>query len=190
MLLAVILVAAAVAGIGVAATHQAGSPSTGQSATQPPAAPAVDGVGCGSMEEQAYHIHQHLALYDHGKQIPLPSGIGIPGSEDTAQCYYWIHVHAADPGVIHVESPITKTFTLGAFFDIWQATRQYAVPPGDAYVRLLKQAAAAGQVTVFYNGKRWNKGYRRVPLTPYALITVEIGKPVVAPRHYQFAPGL
>jgi hypothetical protein len=31
---------------------------------------------------------------------------------------YWLHTHAAD-GIIHIESPIRRIYTLGDFFDVW-----------------------------------------------------------------------
>lgn len=160
--------------------------------TPPPqtAASAVDGVQCGTMEQLAYHIHQHLALYDHGKQVRVPAGIGIPGGELTAACYYWIHVHASTPNIIHVESPIRKTFHLGNVFDIWEATKGDTNPPGDVYVQRLRAAAARGQVHAFYNGKPWHGSYRSIPLTSHAVITVEIGAPVVPPRPFTNWQGL
>jgi hypothetical protein len=33
-------------------------------------------------------------------------------------CFAWLHTHSAD-GIIHTESPVTRTFTLGEFFDVW-----------------------------------------------------------------------
>jgi hypothetical protein len=153
-------------------------------------APAVDGVQCNASEILAYHIHQHLALYDHGKQVPLPSSIGIPGTENNPTCFYWIHVHALYPNIIHVESPLQKTFNLGIFFDIWKATRNDAVPPGDSYVTKLQAAAAKGQVEAFVNGKAWHGSYRSIPLTAHAVITLEIGKPVVPPQPFTGWNGL
>ena len=35
------------------------------------------------------------------------------------RCYYWLHTHTND-GVIHVESPTQRLYTLGDFFDIWR----------------------------------------------------------------------
>jgi hypothetical protein len=29
-------------------------------------------------------------------------------------CFMWLHTHAAD-GIVHIESPVTRTFTLVAF---------------------------------------------------------------------------
>ncbi len=34
-------------------------------------------------------------------------------------CLYPLHVHDGEPNIIHIESPIQKTYTLGNFFDIW-----------------------------------------------------------------------
>jgi len=33
-------------------------------------------------------------------------------------CLYWLHTHVAD-GIIHIETPGERSFTLGEFFDIW-----------------------------------------------------------------------
>jgi hypothetical protein len=164
-----------------AATRQSGS---SQNLARP-----VDGIQCGVAEALVYHIHQHLALYDHGKQLPLPSSIGIPGSEQNATCFYWLHVHALYPNIIHVESPSQKIYTLGNFFDIWQATQSSAIPPGDGYVRRLR-AAARGEVRVYYNGQLWNGGYRSIPLTAHAVITVELGRPFVPPQPFTNWGGL
>jgi hypothetical protein len=49
-------------------------------------------------------------------------------------------------------------------------------------LRKLRAAAARGQVTAFYNGKPWRGSYRSIPLRSHAVITVEIGKPIVKPK--------
>jgi hypothetical protein len=158
--------------------------------TAQPIAKTVDGVECAAMEQVAYHIHQHLALYENGKPVPVPADIGIPGGEQSARCFYWIHVHSFTPGIIHVESPVSKVFELGAFFDIWAATQSSALPPGDSYVSRLNAASAHGQVTALYNGKKWNGSYRSIPLTGHAVIAVEIGSPVVRPKPFTSWAGL
>lgn len=183
---AIILVV--IAGLVYTATRPstAASPTItpGPTATPRSLAPSVDGVQCQAMENVYYHIHQYLYLYDHGRRVNVPSDVGIPGGEYYARCYYWIHVHLGDPNRIHVESPTATTYRLGTFFDIWKATKKTTTPPGDAYVRKLEAAAARGQVTVFYNGKPWHKSYRDIPLTAHAVITIEIGKPVVPPKPF------
>ena len=81
-----------------------------------PFPPAVDGIACQSMEGQALHVHAQLQLFKNGQPVVVPAGIGIPGG-----CFYWLHTHTAD-GVIHVESPVVRDFTLGQFFEIWGQT--------------------------------------------------------------------
>jgi hypothetical protein len=44
----------------------------------------------------------------------VPSQIGIPGN-----CFYWLHTHD-ESGIIHIEAPAHREFTLGQFFDIWK----------------------------------------------------------------------
>ena len=55
-------------------------------------------------------------------------GIGEPWQITTAgerpfvedgSCFFWLHTHTED-GVVHIESPVRRTFTLGDFFGIWQ----------------------------------------------------------------------
>lgn len=183
--IAVVVVVIAVLGyLGLAQGKGNGSPAAGGTSTPGAVGKPVDGIQCGSTEMLNYHIHQHLTLYDHGKQVPVPALIGIPGSQSGAPCYYWIHVHPGDPGIIHIESPLSKTFHLGNFFDIWKATAAYTVPPGDAYVTKLQQAASRGQVVAFLDGKRWHGDYRSIPLKSHAVITIEIAPPAVPPKPF------
>lgn len=174
-----VIILAVIAALGYAVVRGNQKPTA--TPTPQALAAAIDGVQCNSTEMLVYHIHQHLAMFDNGKSVTLPSSIGMPGGEQNAACYYWIHVHAAYPGILHVESPIQKTFTLGQFFDVWKATKDDAIPSSDAYVLKLQQAAAQGNVTVFVGSKRWTRGYRSVPLLSHESITVEIGKPIVPP---------
>ncbi len=90
---------------------------------------AVDGIQCAPLEQLAYHIHVHLQVYVDGHPRYLPPAIGMihPVAQQTAngpfygagKCYYWLHVHAGD-GIIHIESPTQKIYTLGDFFDEWR----------------------------------------------------------------------
>jgi hypothetical protein len=136
----------------------------------------VDGITCKPLEQLAYHIHAHLAVFDDGRLYALPAGVGIPGSqaEQTPQygpvavgghCYYWLHTHTSD-GVIHIESPTKTIYTLGDFFDIWHQ------PLSGTRV-----AALHGAITAFVNGKAWRKSPRDIPLLPHEDIQLEIGDP-------------
>lgn len=137
----------------------------------------VDGISCAPIEQLAYHIHAHLSVFDNGTPRSLPGGVGIPGSvvELTnegpvalgGQCIYWLHTHAPD-GVIHVESPSVRIYTLGNFFDIWHQ------PLSSTQV-----AGVKGKVTAVVNGKPWTKDPRTIPLLPHAVIQLNVGSPTV-----------
>ncbi len=145
----------------------------------------VDGIQCAPVEQLAYHIHSHLQVYDHGQPQTLPAGIGLiePVAEQTAygpfygatHCYYWLHTHATD-GVIHIESPSARVYTLGNFFDEWRQ------PLSGTQV-----AGAKGKVTAFLNGKPWTKDPRAIPLRPHASIQLNVSSPQVPPHVISFA---
>ena len=65
-------------------------------------------------EGTAVHIHQHLDIYVDGRKVPVPALIGI----DPAVGFAPLHVHDTS-GVIHVESPTVRGYTLGQFFAVW-----------------------------------------------------------------------
>jgi hypothetical protein len=137
----------------------------------------VNGIKCGPSEQLVYHIHAHLTVYDSGAPRALPGGIGIPGSTivqspegpvaNGGECIYWLHTHAPD-GVIHVESPVQRVYTLGQFFDEWRQPLSHN-----------QVAGAKGRVTAFVNGKRWTKDVRTIPLIPHAVIQLDVGAPIV-----------
>jgi hypothetical protein len=136
----------------------------------------VNGIQCGSKEQLAYHIHAHLTVFDNGQARSIPGGIGIPGSQvvqttegpvaSGGQCIYWLHTHAPD-GVIHVESPTQRIYTLGDFFDEWHQPLS-ADQVGDV----------KGKVSAVVNGKPWTKSIRAIPLDPHQVIQLNVGSPV------------
>ena len=141
---------------------------------------SVDGIRCESAEQVAYHIHAHLAVFVNGEPRSIPYGIGVvtPAVTQTAQgpfvqatrCYYWLHTHTED-GVIHVESPTQRQYTLGDFFAIWHQ------PLSDQQV-----AAATGTVTAYVNGVRYTGDTRGIPLTEHEDIQLDVGTPIVSPQ--------
>ena len=129
----------------------------------------VDGITCDQQEGAVFHIHQHVAIFDHGKPVPVPAHIGIP---PFGSCIYWLHTHT-DDGIVHVESPSFRTFTLGEFFDIWgQPLGATVVGPA----RIKK-----GELRVFLDGTRYAGDPRKVELTQHADITLEAGPPYSRP---------
>jgi hypothetical protein len=137
----------------------------------------VDGIQCAPVEQLAYHIHAHLQVFVDGQPKALPGAIGLIGplAQQTAagpfygatQCYYWLHTHTHD-GVIHIESPTQRIYTLGDFFDEWRQP-----------LSADRVASAKGTVTAFINGRRWTKSPRDLPLLPHAVIQLDVGSPVV-----------
>ena len=139
----------------------------------------IDGIGCETSEQTVFHIHTHLTVFVNGQQRQVPAGIGIPGAEaaqtqagafiDSGSCFYWLHTHAAD-GIIHIESPAQRTYTLGEFFDEWGQP----LGPGQA-------GPAHGKVTVIVNGQVWAGNPRDAPLGSHENLQLEVGTPLVAP---------
>jgi hypothetical protein len=138
----------------------------------------VHGITCGPTEQLAYHIHAHLQVYVNGAARALPGGIGIPGSvvqnssqgpvASGGQCIYWLHTHAPD-GVIHIESPTHRIYTLGEFFDEWHQP-----------LSAQQVAGATGKVTAIVDGKPWTGDPRAIPLNPHAVIELAVSTPVPA----------
>lgn len=137
----------------------------------------VDGVRCAPIEQLTYHIHAHLQVYVNGQPRQLPGAIGLigPVGQQTPagpfygaqRCYYWLHTHTAD-GVIHIESPSARVYTLGDFFDEWHQ-------PLSAH----QVAGGSGKVTAFVDGKPWTADVRAIPLSPRAQIQLDVGRPEV-----------
>jgi hypothetical protein len=148
----------------------------------------VDGIECQAGEQTLFHIHAHLTIFINGTPRQVPAGIGIPGAQAQATpngpfitsgtCFYWLHTHAAD-GVIHIESPVRRAYTLGQFFDEW------GLPLGPGQV-----GPARGPVTALYNGQVYLGNPRNIPLTAHAQIQLEVGKPLVAPVSITWPSGL
>jgi hypothetical protein len=143
----------------------------------------VDGITCdqGGQITLAMHIHSHLALFYHGKQLQIPEYIGMAPVPPRG-CIYWLHTHDGS-GIIHVESPQLDApggghFTLGEFFDIWGEP----LTPDDV-------AGKRGPVTAYVNGTQWSEGLRSIPLLAHQQITLEVGEPLVRPPNYSFPFG-
>ena len=165
------------------ATQATGTPQA-KSAHGAATGQTVDGIQCSTSEQTAYHIHSHLAIFSSGTAVRVPAGIGIPGPQQVqngfvlgGKCLYWLHTHDAT-GIIHIESPVTRVYTLGDFFDIW------GQPLSSTQV-----GTAKGTVTVFVNGKRFTGDPRSIKLDPHTVIQLDVGT-AVPPKPYTFPSGL
>lgn len=145
----------------------------------------IEGIEGSSREMLQVHVHAHLSLFYKGQQIAIPYGIGIVqpfqvknGFVGVGRGIYWLHTHDAT-GIIHVESPDSRTYTLGQFFDIWGR-------PLDRR----SVAGLTGTVRAFVDGKAFTGNPRAIVLGAHTQITLEVGAPFVPPPVYSFPAGL
>lgn len=153
------------------------------SATAPhvPSALTIGGIQCSSFEQLVFHIHSHLDIFVNGKPFAIPAQIGIiPG-----KCFYWLHTHD-ESGVIHIESPVSRNYTLGQFFDIWNQKFNNT--------QLFDNTANGNNtLTVYVNGSKVPSGtnYRDIKLNAHEEIAIVYGTPPsTIPSRYIFAEGL
>jgi hypothetical protein len=133
----------------------------------------ISGIACDAMEGARIHIHQHLVLIDHGNPVPIPPDVGqVPAHS----CLYWIHTHTPD-GIIHIESPQSRTFTLGDFFAIW------GQPISRTHVASMR-AGKGTTLKVWVNGKPYDGDPAAIPLVAHADIVIEAGPPFVTPPQF------
>jgi hypothetical protein len=112
-------------------------------------------------EGTTLHVHQHVDVFVNGKRVIVPAGIGIGDGFSSP-----LHTHDAS-GVIHVESPTVRGFSLAEFFAVWG-------------VRLTKTCLAGecgeGKLHFFVDGKPASDP-NRIVLTHHQEIAVAFGPP-------------
>jgi hypothetical protein len=149
------------------------------------------GVPCDKLEQTRVHYHSALQIIYQGVQTPIPGNIGIvTDSAGNASCFYWLHVHAQNPNVIHIESPANQVFTLGQFFDVWTAwNKQSGLGPERLDAMHVAQFTLTGdQKLVIYVDLQDGKGPqlytgdpRAIAFKSHEVITLEITPPTVDP---------
>lgn len=140
----------------------------------------IDGVQCEPIAQLAYQTYAHLQVYVKGRSRALPGGIGMVDEAvietphglyyTTNTCMYWLHTRAAD-GLIELQSPVPRRFTLGDFFAIWNQPLSAS-----------RVARSKGAVTATVNGRRWHGNPASIPLTQNVAIQLSVGKPTPAPQ--------
>jgi hypothetical protein len=134
-----------------------------------PTGTTIDGIRCDQAEGAVFHIHQHLSIFDRGRPVVVPGDVGRP---IVAQCFYWLHTHTTD-GIIHVESPTFRTFTLGNFFDVWGEPLSASVAASAKMKR--------GRLRVFVDGRPFAGDPRTIELAQHTDVTLEAGPPYRPP---------
>ena len=149
----------------------------------------IDGIACEANEQAAFHIHAHLRIIVRGRPRQVPAGVGVASPYEVeptpsgpfvagAPCFMWLHTHAAD-GVVHIESPMERTYTLGELFDLWgQPLTRRRVGP------------ARGTVTALFDERVFTGNPRTIPLLAHSRIELEVGRPLVEPDTIGFPSGL
>ena len=163
MIIVPIIIAVAAAGAAGAILYQ-----------PPQAAAAISGVECNKNEFNNYHVHSHLDVFVDGQKQEIPANVGILSSPS---CLYWLHTHDT-AGLVHIEAPQNKEFTLGQFLDIWNQTRDSSG---------LLSSASNKNATAYVNGEPYRGDYRDVQLKSLEEIVLAFGKPPAdIPKGYKF----
>jgi hypothetical protein len=130
----------------------------------------VGGVPCDAQEGQRIHIHQHLVIFNHGKMVPIPENVGqVP----LRNCLYWVHTHTPD-GIIHIEAPQDRSFTLGDFFAIWGQ-------PLSRTEAATAKGTKSEPLKIWVNGKPYTGDPRKIALIAHADIVIQAGPPFLKP---------
>jgi hypothetical protein len=134
------------------------------------------------VEGKALHTHEHLDLYVNGMHVAVPAGVGI-GSDP--RFFSPLHTHDRT-GIVHVESPVNKTYRLGQFFDVW-GVRLSRTCIGDFC------SEGGRTLQAFVGGRRVTGDPARIPLRPHDEIVIVFGtrsqRPRRIPASYSFPSG-
>jgi hypothetical protein len=134
------------------------------------------------VEGTAVHIHQHLDLFVDGHQVPVPALVGIDPSVGFAP----LHTHDSS-GVVHVESPTVRTYTLGDFFAVWGVRFTPSCLGGSC-------SGGDRRLRVYVNGAPVRGDPTALVLQSHQEIVVAYGTaaqlPSPIPSAYRFPPGL
>jgi hypothetical protein len=141
-----------------------------------------------SREGVTVHIHQHLDIVINGRVLRgLPPYIGIHIDEQHPSRSFITEIHTHDQsGIIHVESPTVRTFTLGDFFDVWGVRFSSRCLGGYC-------ANGSQKIYVWVNAKRVRTDPREIVLKSHQEIVVAYGTlasvPKPLPPSYPFPQG-
>ncbi len=133
----------------------------------------INGISCDAQEGQRIHIHQHLVILDRGKAVDIPRNVG---QSPEHRCIYWLHTHTPD-GIIHIEAPRDRSFTLADFFKVWGQ-------PLSATQAASAQSVKGAELRVWVNGKKYSGDPRLIKLNAHTDIVIEAGPPYPKPPKF------
>ncbi len=152
----------------------------------------VDGIPCGNMVDNQFHVHSFVGVLVNGMQPAIPDSIGlhgpgplINGFVNSANCFYEIHTHDAS-GMVHQEAATSVTdagsvFTLGDFLDIWgQTLTANGFGPFSGLVQVDVARPPLRQQYVG-NYSAYSGDPTQIPLYSHEAIWIQVGEPYRTP---------
>ncbi|WIB78991.1 hypothetical protein DEJ28_07800 [Curtobacterium sp. MCPF17_002] len=127
-------------------------------------------------ERLAEHVHTHLTVLDGATPVTVPANVG---HSDRLRFAAQLHTHDTS-GILHVESPTRRAFTLGQFFDEW------GVP-----LSAWRVGGLRGELTVWVDGHRFIGNPRTIELTnrrEIVLAVTSIGEVPRLPPAFDWPP--
>jgi hypothetical protein len=142
------------------------------------------GLSALSVEGTRLHTHEHLDLYLNGRHVAVPAGIGI-GNDARGAFFSPLHTHDRS-GILHVESPTARPYTLGMFFRVWGVRLTTACIGDDC-------AGGGNALRAFVDGAPVAGDPARIPLRRHEEIVLAFGTAAQLPRRipasYAFPDG-
>jgi hypothetical protein len=145
------------------------------------AAVRAAGLPMMSAEGQVEHIHAHLDVLVDGRAVQVPADIGVDRRTGRMSA---LHTHN-DSGVIHVEAPARRQFSLGELFTEW------GVSLSEHNIGALR-ASDGKVVRVFVNGTLREGNPAAILFGPHDEVALVFGPPQPGeniPAKYDFAAG-
>jgi hypothetical protein len=141
----------------------------------------ADAIPCDGLEHTQVHYHAYLQIVVYGNIVPISTSVGR-----TASCYYWLHMHSGEPGMIHIEAPSNRAFTLADFFWVWGAWSGKRQLLDSTHVSTMR--LSSGQALVVYidaddgSGPQiYSADPQKIVLKDHEMITLEITPPSLSP---------
>jgi hypothetical protein len=150
--------------------------------------PPANAIPCDLLEHTQVHYHAELQILNAGAPVTIPTDVGR-----TDACYYWLHLHTGEPGIIHVEAPDDRTFTLGQFFQVWSLWSGQKELIDSRHVSTISLSSSQ-RLAVYVDTGDGAQAYTGDPgdivLKEHEVITLEITPPTVdPPPAYDWPPG-
>lgn len=173
--------AAAVPSVAPTVASGAESAPPWNAPSDPSARAKAAGLTMLSSEGTVEHIHSHLSVTVDGAKVEVPALLGI---DEQAASISPLHTHDQS-GIVHVESPVKASFTLGQVFTEWDV----ALASG----RIGSYSAASGDtVTTFVGGKPVTGDPAAITLADHEdidIVVTKSGEQPTAPAAFTWPAG-